>query len=463
MTTEHSAECYIPTENMLSTDSSHTESSQDSSNCSESQCDEHNYAQRQSTSRMDSLENFMSSQFSHIIKEIGLLSNNIQTVNTQLHDKLEKVENNFLVLNSRVSEIENPDSEVRFNHGNRTSQENSNVQIANNSTQANRNSNYTLQISDHAPVNVSHDKKQTLRMKPQNYSGSEDLQDFLTQFDITAEINGWNYTEKSLYLASTLTGSARSLLSELNDTDRRDFSCLVTKLKNRFSSENRAEVYRTQLKCRLRAKGETIPELAQSIRKMTRQAYPTASSDVVETLALDCFIDAINESEIRLRLREICPKNVSEAEQVAVRMEAQRIADRQRNKLIGNVNETSAVGNACAHNQTPPNTNHYHRNNQNSTYNHSNFQTNRNNRHNNQSSWNTNRNRFTYNRSQPLQARADNPRVGSNRGPQSSRTHNENGRTQNENRQRVWESQGNGQMSSWRDHSSTRLQGPRLH
>ena len=69
---------------------------------------------------------------------------------------------------------------------------------------------------------------------------------------------------------------------------------------------------------------------------MTRQAYPTASSDVIEALALDGFIDALNESEIRLRLREVGPKTVSEAEKVAVRMEAHRIADRNRSRLVGN-------------------------------------------------------------------------------------------------------------------------------
>ncbi|MES9904882.1 MAG: hypothetical protein ABW168_19680 [Sedimenticola sp.] len=173
-----------------------------------------------------------------------------------------------------------------------------------------------------------------IKMKPQQFHGTEDLVDFLTQFDITTEINGWNYEAKSLYLAHSLTGGARSLLNELSPWERRDFGSLVEKLKSRYGSEGRAEVYRTQLKSRVRGKNETISELAQAIKKLTRQAYPSANQEIVEALALDVFIDALTDTDIRLRLREMGAKSLDEAEKTAVRMEAHRIADRQRYKSV---------------------------------------------------------------------------------------------------------------------------------
>lgn len=181
-----------------------------------------------------------------------------------------------------------------------------------------------------------------VKLKPQSYSGSDDFEDFLAQFDITAEINGWDYRAKSLYLANSLIGDARSLLNELNDEQRRDYKSLVQKLTSRFGSENRAEVFRAQLKSRVKAKGESIAQLAHSIKKLTRQSYPNASQDVIEALALDHFIDALSEAEIRLRLREVGPKSLSEAEAIAVRMEAHRIADRQRTRLVGKVEQASS-------------------------------------------------------------------------------------------------------------------------
>ena len=95
-----------------------------------------------------------------------------------------------------------------------------------------------------------------LKMKPQNFDGKSDFDEFLCQFDITCEINAWKYKEKSLYLANCLSVEARSLLNELDPDGRRDYDTLIGKLRNRFGSVNRSEIYRTQLKSRTRNKGE---------------------------------------------------------------------------------------------------------------------------------------------------------------------------------------------------------------
>ena len=68
-------------------------------------------------------------------------------------------------------------------------------------------------------------------------------------------------------------------------------------------------------------KDESIPELAQMIRKLTRQAYANASSNLLDVLALDHFIDALTDADMRFRLREARPKNIAEAEIIAVRIE----------------------------------------------------------------------------------------------------------------------------------------------
>ena len=132
-----------------------------------------------------------------------------------------------------------------------------------------------------------------LKMKPQNFDGKSDFDEFLCQFDITCEINAWKYKEKSLYLANCLSGEARSLLNELDPDGRRDYDTLIGKLRNRFGSVNRSEIYRTQLKSRTRNKGETIQELSQAIKKLVRQAYPNVNKDVIETLSLDNFNDLL--------------------------------------------------------------------------------------------------------------------------------------------------------------------------
>ncbi|XP_063420634.1 basic-leucine zipper transcription factor A-like [Mytilus trossulus] len=64
-------------------------------------------------------------------------------------------------------------------------------------------------------------------MKPQYYDCTEDLDDYLSQFEILAELNAWNYVTRSLYLAGSLKGDARTLLSELSPMERKDYQSLL--------------------------------------------------------------------------------------------------------------------------------------------------------------------------------------------------------------------------------------------
>lgn len=43
-----------------------------------------------------------------------------------------------------------------------------------------------------------------MKMKPQHYDGSDDWEEYLTQFEILAEINQWNDVTKALYIAGSL-------------------------------------------------------------------------------------------------------------------------------------------------------------------------------------------------------------------------------------------------------------------
>lgn len=90
------------------------------------------------------------------------------------------------------------------------------------------------------------------------------------------DLHGWDYRTKSLYLASSLTGGARALLSELNGDQRRDFNSLVEILNRRYCSIERSEMHRAQLKTKTRGSDKTLPELAQSIKKINPQSIPNS-------------------------------------------------------------------------------------------------------------------------------------------------------------------------------------------
>ena len=103
-------------------------------------------------------------------------------------------------------------------------------------------------------------------------------------------------------------------------------------------------MFSAQLKSRVKGTTESISELTQAIKRLSRQSYPIASLDVIKALALDHFIDALTESDIRLRIREVGPKSFSEAEVKAIRLEAHRIADRQQTRLVGKIEQEGSDG-----------------------------------------------------------------------------------------------------------------------
>ena len=61
---------------------------------------------------------------------------------------------------------------------------------------------------------------------------------------------------------------------------------------------------------------------------------------MVKALAVDHFIDALPEVQIRLKLREVGPSTLAEAEKTAVRMEANITADKQRTRFVGKVEQS---------------------------------------------------------------------------------------------------------------------------
>jgi hypothetical protein len=200
----------------------------------------------------------------------------------------------------------------------------------------NTNDNYRIQPRPRTPA------KPPISIKPHTYDGSEDFEEYLSQFKILVELHGWDYREKSLYLASCLTGNARTVLGELSEAQSRDFESLVRVLNMRFGSMERSEMFRAKLKNRVKGEKESLSELAQSIKKLIRQAYPTADPNLLNILALDHYIDALPDPNMRLRLRESKVKGIEEAEIMAIRLETYKMADAQRGHSINVVSHKSS-------------------------------------------------------------------------------------------------------------------------
>ena len=132
------------------------------------------------------------------------------------------------------------------------------------------------------------------------------------------------------YLAVSLRGPAQELLGEMSPDMRQNYFILLDALCARLWSEGQADLFRAQLKSRQRKSNETLPELAQSVRRLMSRAYPTAPRGIRETLSLEAFIEALNDGEIRLRLKQGKPTSLDEAVRMAIELEAFQQSENER-------------------------------------------------------------------------------------------------------------------------------------
>ena len=66
--------------------------------------------------------------------------------------------------------------------------------------------------------------------KVAKYDGKSSWADYLVHFDIAAQLNDWDESQKAMELATNLDGTARGVLADVSPQNRLNFQVLVDKL-----------------------------------------------------------------------------------------------------------------------------------------------------------------------------------------------------------------------------------------
>ena len=96
------------------------------------------------------------------------------------------------------------------------------------------------------------------------------------------------------------------------------------------SPQYEMEVFRAQLKSRLRTKGESLSSLAQNIKKLVRKAYPQASPEMKDKFAKESFIDALNDQDLEWTIFQGHPSSLQKAIRLAHEYEAFKLGRGRR-------------------------------------------------------------------------------------------------------------------------------------
>ncbi|GBN35643.1 hypothetical protein AVEN_96795-1 [Araneus ventricosus] len=128
---------------------------------------------------------------------------------------------------------------------------------------------------------------------------------FKTRFDVVSSTNGWTDFVKASQLVASLRGSAAEVLQGIPADKLTDLTTIEKALESRFGDSHLRQFYRTELKTRRQKPGESLQVLAVDVERLMSLAYAECPLDVLESLAVQFFVDAIRDEETAVIARKV--------------------------------------------------------------------------------------------------------------------------------------------------------------
>ncbi|XP_043220590.1 uncharacterized protein LOC122381001 [Amphibalanus amphitrite] len=188
--------------------------------------------------------------------------------------------------------------------------------------------------------------------KPQDFDGSASLAAYRAQFELIAASNGWSTHRKAVELAASLKGPALEVLACVPPNHLENYEALTNVLEQRFGSAHQEHLNRARLRNRTRGGNEGLQELALDVDRLAHLAYPGAPPDFRATVACDQFIDALEDTDMQMTVRQAKPSSLRDALAAALEYESLR-----RSLKSSHSRQSSGFGNrqASVETQSPSN------------------------------------------------------------------------------------------------------------
>ena len=174
--------------------------------------------------------------------------------------------------------------------------------------------------------------RRSVTVIPDFFTGGPDQRwlDWVEDFDLHGDINGWTPEQRRQFLPIRLKGGPRDTYRSLTTEQKSSYDTLKATLTSRFEPFDQTELYRTEFRSRLRRGNERLLEFGMAVRTLASRAFPKMAVDQRDLLAQDQFIDVLNEDSFRLRVRRSKPTSLDDAIRVALEFEAIDTAEQRR-------------------------------------------------------------------------------------------------------------------------------------
>lgn len=150
-------------------------------------------------------------------------------------------------------------------------------------------------------------------IEARRYNGKESVVDYLRQFELTSNRNNWDDSDKASALLCALDGSARSILSEIDQDDENNYHLIKELLLKRFGPAHHTEVHEQALRDLKLTRGQPIRELATEVTRLAKLAYPDFEKPARCRLATDALINAVCDKDAIFYIKDKNPTSIDEA------------------------------------------------------------------------------------------------------------------------------------------------------
>ena len=139
---------------------------------------------------------------------------------------------------------------------------------------------------------------------PKPYSGTTSYQSFKDHFERICRVNAWSSTEDKVQnLTLALEGPAAEILKDIDEASPTAYDEIWTLLARRFGQTDAPRDAMRRFDNRRQTDNESIPEYAQALRVLHREAWPAATSSQRDSDLKRRFEDGILQPEMSQFLR----------------------------------------------------------------------------------------------------------------------------------------------------------------
>jgi hypothetical protein len=164
----------------------------------------------------------------------------------------------------------------------------------------------------------------TGQVMPPKFDGTTPCLAFHRQFEAAADDHGGTPSEKAAHLLNVLQGRAVDILHSV--PTEATYEDIVEALIDSYADLQPASAYRSQLKARTQANGETLQEFAAAIERLARRAFVGLPAEHVQREAACAFVDGVRDGEIKHDLLKGDERPPKETLNQALRLEAVKAA-----------------------------------------------------------------------------------------------------------------------------------------